>query len=60
MSAYSEVRIQPYREFWFTWHFWNRLIGGVAHSWSLSSSFDTNPEELFSTGNELLFEPRIA
>ncbi len=50
--TYSEGRTQPYREFWFKWHFWSGLIGGtVVLFWALSGFLDTNPGKLFSTGN---------
>lgn len=51
-KTYSEGRTQPYREFWFKWHFWSGLIGGiVVLSWALSGFLDTNPGKIFSTGN---------
>jgi hypothetical protein len=50
--TYSEGRTQPYREFWFKWHFWSGLIGGiVVLSWALSGFLDTNPGKIFSTAN---------
>jgi hypothetical protein len=50
--TYSQGRTQPYREFWFKWHFWSGLIGGiVVLSWALSGFLDTNPGKIFSTGN---------
>ncbi len=50
--TYSEGRNQPYREFWFKWHFWSGLIGGsVALFWALSGFLDTNPGKIFSTAN---------
>ncbi|MBD9362981.1 PepSY domain-containing protein [Methylomonas fluvii] len=50
--TYSQGRTQPYREFWFKWHFWSGLIGGtVALSWALSGFIDTNPGKLFSEAN---------
>ncbi|WP_333874006.1 PepSY domain-containing protein [Methylobacter sp.] len=50
--TYSEGRTQPYREFWFKWHFWSGLIGGtVALFWALSGFIDTNPGKLFSPAN---------
>ncbi|WP_427501451.1 PepSY domain-containing protein [Methylomonas sp. MED-D] len=49
--TYSQGRTQPYREFWFKWHFWTGLIGGtVALSWALSGFVDTNPGKIFSNG----------
>ncbi|MFZ2405645.1 MAG: PepSY domain-containing protein [Methylobacter sp.] len=51
-KTYSEGRTQPYREFWFKWHFWSGLIGGtVALFWALSGFLDTNPGKIFSTAN---------
>ncbi|MGZ4998120.1 MAG: PepSY domain-containing protein [Methylobacter sp.] len=50
--TYSEGRTQPYREFWFKWHFWSGLIGGImVLSWALSGFLDTNPGKIFSTAN---------
>jgi hypothetical protein len=50
--TYSQGRTQPYREFWFKWHFWSGLIGGtVALSWAISGFIDTNPWKLFSPAN---------
>jgi len=50
--TYSEGRTQPYREFWFKWHFWSGLIGGTAALfWALSGYIDTNPGKLFSQAN---------
>lgn len=50
--TYSEGRTQPYREFWFKWHFWSGLIGGtVVLCWALSGFLDTNPGKIFSTAN---------
>ncbi len=47
--TYSEGRTQPYREFWFKWHFWSGLLGGsAALFWALSGYFDTNPGKIFS------------
>lgn len=49
--TYSQGRTQPYREFWFKWHFWSGLIGGtLALLWALSGYLDTNPGKIFSTG----------
>lgn len=51
-STYSEGRTQPYREFWFKWHFWSGLIGGsVALFWAFSGFLDTNPGKIFSQAN---------
>ena len=50
--TYSQGRTQPYREFWFKWHFWSGLIGGtVVLSWALSGFVDTNPGKIFSQAN---------
>jgi hypothetical protein len=50
--TYSEGRTQPYREFWFKWHFWSGLIGGsVALFWAFSGFLDTNPGKIFSQAN---------
>lgn len=49
--TYSQGRTQPYREFWFKWHFWSGLIGGtLALLWALSGYLDTNPGKIFSAG----------
>lgn len=51
-ATYSEGRTQPYREFWFTWHFWSGLVGGcVVFLWALSGFLDTNPGKIFSQAN---------
>ena len=51
-STYSQGRTQPYREFWFKWHFWSGLIGGtVVLFWALSGFLDTNPGKIFSQAN---------
>ncbi|MGZ5060211.1 MAG: PepSY domain-containing protein [Methylobacter sp.] len=50
--TYSQGRTQPYREFWFKWHFWSGLIGGtVVLFWALSGFLDTNPGKIFSPAN---------
>jgi uncharacterized iron-regulated membrane protein len=50
--TYSQGRTQPYRDFWFKWHFWSGLIGGtVLLSWALSGFLETNPAQLFSQAN---------
>ncbi|MBY6243090.1 PepSY domain-containing protein [Methylosinus sp. Sm6] len=47
--TYSRGRTQPYREFFFAYHFWAGLIGGVfALSWAASGFFSTNPGQIFS------------
>lgn len=51
-ATYSQGRRQPYREFWFKWHFWSGLVGGtVALLWAFSGYIDNNPFNLFSEGN---------
>jgi hypothetical protein len=50
--TYSQGRTQPYREFWFKWHFWSGLIGGtVVLFWAISGFIDTNPGQWFSPAN---------
>ena len=50
--TYSQGRTQPYRAFWFKWHFWSGLIGGlVAFTWCLSGFFNGNPWQIFSPAN---------
>jgi uncharacterized iron-regulated membrane protein len=50
--TYSQGRSQPYREFWFKWHFWAGLIGGLfAVAWCLSGFLEINPWKLFSQPN---------
>jgi uncharacterized iron-regulated membrane protein len=50
--TYSGGRTQPYREFWWKWHFWGGLIGGVfALLWGLSGYLSTNPWQIFSNPN---------
>lgn len=47
--TYSEGRTQPYRQFWFRWHFWSGLIGGIAALlWAFSGIFNGNPWQAFS------------
>lgn len=49
---YSQGRTQPYREFWFKWHFWSGLIGGtVVLFWAFSGFLDSNPGKIFSPAN---------
>ena len=52
--TYSQGRTQPYREFWFKWHFWSGLIGGtVVLFWALSGFLDTNPgENIFASQSQ--------
>jgi uncharacterized iron-regulated membrane protein len=50
--TYSQGRTQPYRDFWWKWHFWGGLIGGVfALLWGLSGYLSTNPWQIFSNPN---------
>lgn len=47
--TYSQGRTQPYREFWFKWHFWSGLLGGsFALLWAFSGYLNNNPFSLFS------------
>lgn len=47
--TYKEGRTQPYREFWFKYHFWAGLLGGsAALLWALSGYLSNNPFQLFS------------
>lgn len=49
--TYSEGRTQPYRAFWFRWHFWTGLVGGsAALLWVLSGFLNNNPGQVFSPG----------
>jgi len=50
--TYAEGRTQPYRAFWFRWHFWSGLLGGsLALLWALSGFLNNNPWQLFSPAN---------
>jgi uncharacterized iron-regulated membrane protein len=50
--TYAEGRSQPYRAFWFRWHFWSGLIGGLfALGWALGGFLNGNPWQVFSPGN---------
>jgi uncharacterized iron-regulated membrane protein len=50
--TYSQGRTQPYRDFWWKWHFWGGLIGGTfALFWALSGYLSTNPWQIFSNAN---------
>lgn len=50
--TYSEGRTQPYRAFWFRWHFWAGLIGGTfTLLWALSGYLNNNPWDIFSPAN---------
>ncbi len=56
--TYSQGRTQPYREFWFKYHFWAGLLGGIfALLWATSGYLSTNPWRVFSeataSGEEL-------
>ncbi|MDR3324336.1 MAG: PepSY domain-containing protein [Zoogloeaceae bacterium] len=47
--TYNQGRTQPYRLFWFRWHFWAGLIGGiVATLWALSGVLSSLQSSLFS------------
>jgi uncharacterized iron-regulated membrane protein len=47
--TYARGRTQPYREFWFKYHFWAGLIGGsFAALWTISGYLSTNPWQIFS------------
>jgi len=47
--TYSGRRTQPYREFWFKYHFWAGLVGGsFALLWASSGFLSTNPGQIFS------------
>ncbi len=51
-STYARGRTQPYREFWFKYHFWAGLIGGgFALLWATSGYLSTNPMQIFSQAN---------
>jgi hypothetical protein len=48
-ATYSGGRTQPFREFWFKYHFWAGLIGGTfALLWASSGFLSTNPGKIFS------------
>jgi len=56
-ATYSEGRVHPYKQVWFTWHFWAGLIGGlVALSWTLSAYLNGNPWQIFSPANPAKLE----
>jgi uncharacterized iron-regulated membrane protein len=47
--TYARGRTQPYREFWFKYHFWAGLLGGsFALLWATSGFLSTNPGRVFS------------
>ena len=47
--TYLGGRTQPFREFWFKYHFWAGLIGGgFALAWAASGFLSTNPGQAFS------------
>ena len=47
--TYGRGRTQPYREFWFKYHFWAGLLGGTfALLWATSGYLSTNPWRVFS------------
>jgi uncharacterized iron-regulated membrane protein len=48
-ATYARGRTQPFREFWFKYHFWAGLIGGsFALLWAASGFLSTNPAKIFS------------
>jgi hypothetical protein len=50
--TYLGGRKQPYRAFWFKYHFWAGLIGGAfALLWASSGYLSTNPMQIFSQAN---------
>ncbi len=50
--TYAEGRVHPYRAFWFRWHFWAGLLGGiVALTWIASGFLVNNPWQVFSAAN---------
>jgi len=50
--TYSEGRTQPYRAFWFRWHFWAGLVGGTfTLLWAVSGYLNNNPWDIFSPVN---------
>jgi uncharacterized iron-regulated membrane protein len=50
--TYKQGRVHPYRDFFWKWHFWGGLIGGIAAlSWGLSGYLSTNPWQVFSNAN---------
>jgi uncharacterized iron-regulated membrane protein len=50
--TYSQGRVHPYRDFWWKWHFWGGLVGGIAAlGWGLSGYLSTNPWQIFSNAN---------
>lgn len=51
-ATYAQGKVHPYKQAWFTWHFWAGLIGGlVALTWTLSGYLNGNPWEIFSPAN---------
>jgi uncharacterized iron-regulated membrane protein len=47
--TYKDGRVHPYRAFWFRWHFWAGLIGGiVATLWAFSGLLNPLQSSLFS------------
>jgi hypothetical protein len=50
--TYLGGRTQPFRKFWFKYHFWAGLIGGTfALFWAASGFLSTNPGQIFSPAN---------
>ena len=51
-ATYGQGRVHPYKQAWFTWHFWVGLLGGVfALTWTLSAYLNGNPWQIFSPAN---------
>jgi uncharacterized iron-regulated membrane protein len=51
-ATYSGGRVHPYKQVWFTWHFWAGLVGGlVVLTWTLSAYLNGNPWQIFSPAN---------
>lgn len=47
--TYAQGRTQPYRSFWFRWHFWSGLVGGtISLLWAFSGYLVNNPFQAFS------------
>lgn len=48
-ASYGGGRVHPYRQAWFTWHFWAGLGGGLLTlTWTLSAFLNGNPGQIFS------------
>lgn len=51
-ATYNGGRVHPYKQVWFTWHFWAGLIGGIVTlTWTLSAWLNGNPWQIFSPAN---------